>query len=247
MITSQRRMSLICTLVALIPSGAFGREAIEEEFTSVFNGRDLANWDGEPGWWHVEDGAITAQSTAAKPCKKHTYLIWRGATPGDFELRLEYRLSGGNSGIQFRSREVPEWDTSGYQADMDAAGEWTGALFEHARGGVALRGQRVVLDEDGKRHVSEIGDPARLLRLIRPNDWNDYRIVAARERITLEINGVLMAEANDRDRRHASRKGIIALQMHPGPPMKVQFRNLRIRIDDRQPQANSQTAAAPKK
>jgi len=226
------RISLIVFLFAAVPSASADGGAVETGFVSIFNGRDLTDWDGAPGWWYVENGAITAQSTTDKPCTKHTYLIWRGGTPGDFELRVEYRLVDGNSGIQFRSREVPDWDTNGYQADVDAAGEWTGALYEHSRGGIALRGERVVIDEVGSRHVTRIGDPAMLLQRVRPNDWNEYRIVASGESIVLKINGVLMAEAIDRQRDHASRKGIIALQMHPGPAMKVQFRNLRIRIDD---------------
>lgn len=224
--------SLFVLLFAVALSASGDGEVAETGFVSIFNGRDLADWEGAPGWWYVEDGAITAQSTIDKPCTKHTYLIWRGGTPGDFELRLEYRLVGGNSGVQFRSREVPDWDTNGYQADLDAAGEWTGALYEHTRGGIAMRGERVVIDEDGRRHVTRIGDPAKLLQRVRKNDWNEYQIVASGERIVLKINGVLMAEAIDRQRDHASRQGIIALQMHPGPAMKVQFRNLRIRIDD---------------
>lgn len=228
-------IALVAFLLVSSPSGTTRGDELEQGFVSIFTGRDLAGWEGEPGWWYVEDGAITAQSTPDKPCKKHTYLIWRGGTPGDFELRFEYRLIGGNSGIQFRSREVPDWDTNGYQADMDATGEWTGALFEHTRGGIALRGERVVVDEDGTRHVAKIGDPAELLQKVKLNDWNNYRIVAKGERIVLEINGCVTAEAIDRQRGHAARSGILALQMHPGPPMKVQFRKLRIRIDDRQP------------
>lgn len=224
--------AIVClSVVSVLPRASRGDES-ESGFVSIFNGRDLSGWQGEPGWWAVEDGAITARSTPEKPCKKHTYLIWRDGTPGDFELRLEYRLVGGNSGIQFRSREVPKWDTNGYQADMDATGQWTGALFEHTRGGVALRGESVVIDEDGKRHVQPLGDPEQLLKKVKQNDWNRYQIVAKGDRLALSINGVLMSEANDRQRGQAARRGIIALQMHPGPPMEVQFRKLRIRIDD---------------
>jgi hypothetical protein len=204
-------------------------------FVPIFNGRDLDHWTGEPGWWRVEDGAITAESTTKKPCVRHTYLIWDGGQPGDFDLRLEFRLVGGNSGVQFRSRRVPPWDVNGYQADMDSTGEWTGALFEHTRAGIALRGQRVAIDEDGTRHVTTIGDPAKLLEKIKPEDWNSYEIAAQGEHIALLINGELMAEAFDRMRDQAARRGVIALQMHPGPPMKVQFRKLRIRINDKSP------------
>jgi hypothetical protein len=226
----------VCPLVLNGLCATSRGDASEKRFVKIFSERDLGGWEGEPGWWYVEDGAITAHSTPDKPCKKHTYLMWRGGEPGDFELRLEYRLVGGNSGIQFRSQEVSGWDTRGYQADMDGAGEWTGALFEHARGGIAMRGERVVVDEDGTRHVTEIADSAKLLHKVKSEDWNRYRIVAKGPRITLEINGVMMSEVIDRQRGQAAHNGIIALQMHPGPPMKVQFRKLRIRIDDPKPQ-----------
>lgn len=213
-------------------AGASHGGEVEDGFVSIFNGRDLAGWEGDPDWWSVEGEAITAQSTPDKPCVKATYLMWRGGEPGDFELRLEYRLVGGNSGVQFRSKELPDWDTSGYQADIDAAGEWTGALFEHARGGVALRGERVAIAEDGTRRVVPIADPTSLLKRVRLDDWNSYRIVAKGEDIALEINGCLMSQLRDRQRDRAARQGIIALQMHPGPPMKVQFRYVRIRVED---------------
>jgi hypothetical protein len=198
----------------------------------MFNGKDLAGWEGKPGWWRVEEGCLTSESTPAKPCDKAHYLMWRGGKPGDFEMRCEYRLIGGNSGIQFRSRELPDWDTSGYQADMEAGDQWTGCLFEHQRGGVSMRGQKVVIDQAGKKQITPIGDPQELLQRVKKNDWNTYRISARGNEITLEINGVVMCQAIDNQVGSAARDGIIALQMHPGPPMKVQFRNLRIQIFD---------------
>jgi hypothetical protein len=155
--------------------------------------------------------------------------MWRGDAPADFDLRLEFRLVGGNSGIQFRSKELPEWDTSGYQADIEDGDQWTGCLFEHTRGGVAMRGERVEIAADGERRVEVLGDPVALLGKVRRGEWNTYRIVARGANIRLEINGVLMAEVTDRQEGVAARDGVIALQMHPGPPMKIQFRNLRIK------------------
>jgi hypothetical protein len=202
----------------------------ETGFKSMFNGKDLAGWEGKPGWWRVEDGAITSESTKDKPCPTAHYLMWRGGKPADFDLRLEFRLIGGNSGIQFRSKEVPEWDTSGYQADMEAGDQWTGCLFEHTRGGISMRGQKVVIAKDGSKQTISIGDPAELLRKVKQGDWNTYRILARGAELTLEINGVVMCQAIDRQEGLAAKDGVIALQMHPGPPMKVQFRNLRIRL-----------------
>jgi hypothetical protein len=220
---------LFSTLPLLAPAAA---AEVEEGFTSMFNGRDLTGWDGKPGWWYVEDGAITSQSTREKPCTKCNYLIWRGGQPGDFELRVTYRLIDGNSGIQFRSREVPDWDTSGYQADMEAGDQWTGCLFEHTRGGVAMRGQKVIIGKDGKKQITSIGDSKELLKHVKKNDWNEYRVLAQGSDLTLEINGVIMAQATDNQTGKAAKDGIIAFQMHPGPPMKVQFKNLRIKILD---------------
>lgn len=201
-------------------------------WTSMFNGRDLAGWEGKPGGWWVENGAITSESTAEKPCIKHHYLMWRGGQPGDFELRLSYRLVGGNSGIQFRSREVPPWDTNGYQADMEDGQQWTGALFQHDRGGVAMRGEKVTFAADGTKTVERIGDPAELQKHIRPGDWNRYHIIARGPEIILKINDTVMSHAIDRDRQKACHRGVIALQMHPGPPMKVEFKDLQIKILD---------------
>jgi Domain of Unknown Function (DUF1080) len=235
-ILPMRRSTLSWTIGTLLLTFAVCSSApaaeIEQGFTSMFNGQDLTGWDGKPGWWFVEDGAITAQSTPQKPCTQCNYLIWRGGKPGDFELRTTYRLIDGNSGIQFRSRELPDWDTSGYQADMEAGDQWTGCLFEHVRGGVAMRGQKVVINEDGKKQISALGDSKELLTHIKKDDWNEYRVIARGSDITLEINGVVMTQVSDNEQGKAAKDGIIAFQMHPGPPMKVQFKNLRIKIFD---------------
>ncbi len=229
-----RKMRILSTtmLISGVWLAAAGGAEVEKGFASMFNGKDLTGWESKPGGWTVEDGAITGQSTKEKPCKKHHYLMWRGGKPGDFELRLSYRLVGGNSGIQLRSRELPNWDTSGYQADMEAGDLWSGALFEHTRGGIAMRGTKVVIDADGTKHVTTVADSAELQKHIKANDWNDYTIVARGPQIVLKINGVVMSQVIDNDRKHAARNGVIALQMHPGPPMKVQFRNLRIKRPD---------------
>ncbi len=253
-------LPLLLNALALLP--VFGAES-EEGFVSMFNGKDLTGWEGKPGWWHVEDGLLTAESTKEKPCDKCNYLMWRGGKPGDFELRAEYRLfgAGANSGIQFRSKELPDWDTSGYQADMEGGDQWTGCLFEHTRGGVAMRGEKVLIAKDGKKKIVPVADPqklleraawnaenagkpsrgAELLRHIKKNDWNSYRIIARGPDITLEINGVVMCQVTDNQEGLAARSGVIALQMHPGPPMKVQFRNLRIKSFD---QATSSASTA---
>ncbi len=202
----------------------------KEGWKELFNGRDLAGWDGAPGWWRVEDGALTAQSTAEKPCKQCTYLVWKDGAPGDFELAADFRLSAeGNSGIQIRSERRPNWDTFGYQADMTGDGKLAGFVYHHKRGLIAGRGQSVAIGADGRKEEQAIGDPAELLKAFRKEDWNTYRIVCRGPEIALHVNGVMMCRFTDQDKASAAASGIIALQMHPGPPMKVQFRNIRLK------------------
>lgn len=226
-------VSHLLTLVLLLACLNGGAEsALEEGFVSMFNGKDLSGWEGKPGWWTVEDGAITSQSTPEKPCPSAHYLMWRGGKPADFEMRFEYRIEGGNSGVQFRSRELPDWDTNGYQADIEDGEQWSGCLFEHTRVGLGMRGERVIIDKDGTKHITPLGDPKELMSHIRKQDWNEYQITAIGSELTLAINGKVMTHVTDNQEGLAAREGVIALQMHPGPPMKIQFRNLRIRIFD---------------
>lgn len=216
----------------LVFSCAVGRAEEEPGFRSMFNGRDLTGWEGKPGGWWVEDGAITSESTEGNPCVKHHYLFWTEAEPGDFIVRFEYRLVGGNSGVQFRSERREDYDVWGYQADMEDGDQWTGCLFQHDRGGVVMRGFEAVIHEDGMREEKAIGNPAELLKKVRRHDWNSYEVSVIGNRITLKINDVVMCSVEDHDRTYSRSRGVIALQMHPGPPMKVQFRNLRIKILD---------------
>lgn len=203
----------------------------DEGFVAMFNGRDLTGWEGSPGWWQVRDGDLVAESTPEKPCERSHYLYWKTANPADFEMRATYRISGdANSGIQFRSEERPDWDTWGYQADLDSAGLYTGCLYQHDRGLVAQRGERVKINAAGEKTISALGDSDELLKVVRVDDWNDYRILAEGPNISLWINGVCMCQVEDHQDHFASTRGIIALQMHQGPPMKVEFKDLRIRI-----------------
>ena len=202
----------------------------EPGFVPIFNGRDLAGWNGKPGWWKVEDGALTAESTPEKPCKECNYLIWRGDRPGDFELLAEYKISAqGNSGIQIRSEELPNWDTFGYQADLTGDGSLTGFVYHHQYALIAGRGEKVDIAADGKKTTSPLADPAELLKRVKPGDWNTYHVICRGPAITLSINGTVMCEITDHRVKPENARGIIALQMHPGPPMKIQFRNLRLK------------------
>lgn len=202
----------------------------EEDFTPIFNGKDLSGWNGKPGWWKVEDGALTAESTAEKPCKQCNYLIWRGDQPADFELLADFKLSShANSGIQLRSKELLNWDSYGYQADMTGDGSLVGFVYHHQYGLIAGRGDMSNIAADGTKTVAPLGDPAELLKHFKPGDWNTYRVVCSGPAITLYVNGALMCQITDQRVSRSDSCGVIALQMHPGPPMKIQFKNIRLK------------------
>ena len=223
--------SCVVTLVALAGPSPAAKD--KDGFVSMFNGKDLTGWQGKEGAWSVVDGAITGESTPQRPCPRSHYLYWKGGQPGDFILRCKIKLVGGNSGVQFRSKARANFDTFGYQADFDAAHRYTGALYQHARGLVVNRGFRAEIAEDGNASTKRFADPKELARKVHDKDWNDYELTAVGPKITLRINRVLMSEAVDHHKKHALKKGIIALQMHQGPPMRVQFKDLRIKILDK--------------
>jgi hypothetical protein len=216
-----------------LPLGS-ARAAEDQGFHAIFDGKTLDGWDGDPKFWRVEDGVITGETTKENPARRNTFLIWRGGKPADFELKAEFRMPNpgfANSGIQIRSWEGPEkWRVSGYQPDMDADNHYTGICYgEGYRGILAQRGQKVVIGKDHKpKVVQQFGDSKELAKAIKQHEWNEYYIVAQGNHIIQRINGQLMCELTDED-TVARKDGIIAFQIHAGPPMKVQFRNVRLK------------------
>ena len=207
-------------------------QAEEEGFKPIFDGKALSGWDGNPDFWRVEDGAITGQTTAEKPAKGNTFIIWRGGeSVDDFELKLEYKIVGGNSGVQYRSQELEKWVVGGYQADIDAGDMFSGILYsERDRGILAKRGEKTVIGADHKpRVVGTVGDAAAIQGKIKKEAWNDYRIVARGNHFVHQINGVTTVDVVDEDMAGRRMSGILALQLHAGPPMKVQFKNVYLK------------------
>ncbi len=229
----QRLATILClTAVSLLARAVAAEE--KDGFKPIFDGKTLAGWDGDPKFWSVEEGAITGQTTAENPAKHNTFLIWRGGKPADFELKAEFRMPNpgfANSGIQIRSWEGPgKWQVSGYQADMDGDDQYTGICYgENFRGILAQRGQKVVVGSDHRpRVVEQFGDSDEIAKVIKKRDWNEYHIIAKGNRIIEKINGRVTCDVTDEDAQ-ARKDGIIALQIHQGQPMKVQFRNLRLK------------------
>ncbi|MGZ8937757.1 MAG: family 16 glycoside hydrolase [Limisphaerales bacterium] len=210
------------------------RDESENGFTSLFNGKDLSQWDGDEKLWSVQDGAITGETTDSAQVKENNFLIWKGGQPIDFELRLKFKLVGGNSGIYFHAEKRPQGQTGeplvGPQADFSADHRWTGVLMEYTKREIlAERGQRVLIETEGKKSVvGSVGDPKDLLKAVKDQDWNDYTVIARGESVVLKINGVTMCEILDRDPKRTP-QGYLALQVHTGPSMKVQFRDIRMK------------------
>jgi len=222
----------------------------------LFDGKSLRGWDGDPKFWKVEEGAITGTTTEENPTKGNTFIIFTGenanhepAEFGDFELKLKFRIEGHNSGIQYRSFRAEggpdRWRVGGYQSDFDAAGNWAGTNYgERFRGILAKRGEKVVLTgtkevEDKKsgrkktvvkREVSSLGDPAELVKHVKIwPEWNEMHIIAKGNTLVQKINDVVMSEVTDNDKENRRDKGLIAVQLHGGPPMKVQVKEVKVK------------------
>ncbi len=213
--------------------------AAEPGFRSLFNGRDLTGWTGNPKLWSVKDGAITGQTTANNPAGHNTFLIWTNGTLSDFELRCSFKLVPGddkgfaNSGIQYRSKVLDPagWVVGGYQADMEAGPNYTGILYEETmRGIMAQRGEKVVFDQDGKKQVTgSVGKPADIEGSMKKGDWNEYVIIAKGNHLQQFVNGKQSVDVIDNCEAKRAMSGVLALQLHAGPPMMAQFKDIRLK------------------
>jgi 3-keto-disaccharide hydrolase len=227
-----KTIAIICGLLAAQQGSRMPEPLVADDhagFESIFDGKTLSGWDGDPACWRVEDGAIVGDTH--NPIKVNTFLIWRGGEPRDFELKVQYRISAVNSGVQYRSVELPEagkWAMKGYQADIDFDNRYTGQLYEErGRGFLALRGQVTRL-ESGKnpKIVAALAPSDELKKFIDPAGWNQYHIIARGNVLIHILNGHLMSQAIDEDATARAMGGKIGLQLHVGPPMKAEFRNI---------------------
>ena len=225
----RRFAALVCLLAALVPSPVAAVD--DAAFGPLFDGATLDGWEGDPKFWRVEDGAIVGQTTPDNPTPRNTFLIWRQGLVDDFELTLSYRLTGGNSGVQYRSLDGGDFVVGGYQADFTSSPKFTGILYEErGRGILTLRGQRMTIAADGTKIPGEpIGTAEELQQAIKVDDWNDVRVVARGHRLQHFINGRLMSETTDEQPDKRRLEGVLALQLHAGPPMKLEARNIRLK------------------
>ncbi|MBI5768539.1 MAG: DUF1080 domain-containing protein [Verrucomicrobia bacterium] len=209
-------------------------------FVALFDGQTLAGWDGDPKYWRVEHGCIVGEITPETIVKRNTFLIWRGGAPGDFELKVEYRITAqGNSGINYRSVELTDakWSLAGYQQDIDGSTRnkpplrHTGQNYEErGRTFLARRGEAIRVDPGAKlTPVGSLGDPQELTRFIKNEDWNEAHIIARGSTLTHILNGHVMSVVIDDDAKNRQAAGLIGVQVHVGPPMKVEYRSFRLK------------------
>lgn len=206
-----------------------GKKA-ESKGESIFNGKDLSGWDGDPAIWKVENSVIVGTTSDEAPLEYNRFLIFEGEPVEDFVLTVEIKLTGNNnSGIQYRSKrndDLGDHVVTGYQCDMHAADWANGMLYdEKERGILAKRGQKVVITEEGKAKI--VGEPeGGSDQLFDPGEWRTYTVSARGNHLVHAIDGVTTVEIYDHDVAERDLKGTIAFQVHRGPAMKVEIRKV---------------------
>lgn len=219
------------------PRGPMVPPLVETGFQKIFDGNSLKGWDADPDFWRVENGEIIGETTAEHQPKQNIFCIWKGGSPGDFDLRLDYKLTGetGNSGIQYRSVELPavaKWVMKGYQADIDGKQVYTGQVYEErGRGFLALRGQIAYVPNGAKvGSIGSTGGGDELKALIKNGDWNEMVVIARGNTIVQMINGRVMSVLIDDDVANRKMSGEIGIQLHKTTAaMKMESRNIRIK------------------
>ncbi|MDP4131888.1 MAG: DUF1080 domain-containing protein [Bacteroidota bacterium] len=220
-----------------------------EGFVQIFDGKTLDHWKGDSVYWRVEDSCLVGVVTPETLLKRNTFIIWQGDMPENFEIKVDYKVSDqGNSGINYRSVQVDglPYALRGYQADLNGPNEYTGSNYEErGRTTLASRGQKVILPTVGDRdslktHISDnqwmpkivtasLGNIDSLKKNIKVNDWNEYHIIVRGNHMQHYVNGILMSDVTDNDTVNRRFNGLLGVQVHVGPPMKIAYRNFRLK------------------
>lgn len=224
--------TLAAAAVVLLAVGAPAQEV--DGFRAIFDGKTLEGWAApDLSYFSVRDGAITGETTKEHNPPHNQFIVWKGGTVRDFELTFKFRIFGpkANSGMQFRGTVKDKGLVHGYQADIAMSGPYLGGIWDEygTRGSLAARGQSAVIDEDGRKSTTPLGDPAEITKGIDLREWTAYRIVARGPQITLEINGRKTAELVDRERGKAAAEGVLAMPIIPGEPMTVQYKDILLK------------------
>jgi len=213
----------------------------DDGFKPMFDGKTLNGWEGDPKYWRVENGEIIGEIIPETIIKVNTFLIWKGGHPADFELKVSYRISAkGNSGVNYRSVRVDSlpYALKGYQADIDGKDKYnlgyprySGQNYEErGRQFLALRGQKTVVENGKPTVVDSTGTKEELLKSINYDGWNELHIIAKGNKLQHYLNDKLMSEVVDNDAANRKMDGLIGVQVHVGPPMKIEYKDFRIKI-----------------
>ncbi len=201
----------------------------QDGFKSLFNGKDLTGWDGNPELWKVENGEIVGTTTGPEQLKYNQFLIWRGGVLKNFELRVKVKQSGNNTGIQYRSREFPEtgkWSVGGYQCDIHPAAPNNAMVYGEKWGGIlAQNGQRVVIDPEGKKWLVGEHEPVR----VDIAEWHEYTVTAQGNHLVHKIDGRMTIDLLDFGTKTQALEGLLAFQLHRGPAMTVQIKDVMLK------------------
>lgn len=233
---------------------AANTETKNDGFVSIFNGKNLDNWKGDPTYWSVENGNLTGTVTPETLLNNNTFIIWQGGEPSNFELKLEFRITeDGNSGINYRSEPVDTipYALRGYQADIDGKNRYTGQNYEERkRTTLAYRGEKVDINSQDnpaavgslqanivqncwqkRGSVQSLGNKDPLIVLTKNSDWNMAHLIIKENRLQHYVNGILISDVTDNDTIHRSMTGKLGVQVHVGPPMKVEYRNIELKTE----------------
>ncbi|NIJ55814.1 3-keto-disaccharide hydrolase [Dyadobacter arcticus] len=242
-------------LAALLTFGFQGASIAQKKekgFKSIFDGKTLDGWDGDPKYWRVENGSLVGTITPETLLKTNSFIIWKGGEPADFEFKGSFKIAkDGNSGINYRSERLTDvpFALKGYQADIDGKINYTGQNYEERkRTTLAYRGQKTTIKEytgektpeairanvkanawTGFEVTGSLGSSDSLKTLIKSEDWNTFRLVVKGNHLQHYINDVLMSDVTDNDTVNGAKKGLLGVQVHVGPPMKVEYKDLRIK------------------
>jgi len=244
---------LLCSLIICVLSCKNKNESLENEstFKPIFNGKDLDGWSGDPKYWRVENGILIGEVTPKTILKRNSFIIYKKEQPENFELKLEYRITNsGNSGINYRSEIIDNipFALRGYQCDIDGKNKYTGQNYEEKkRTTLAYIGEVVTIpqmpDSIPKtnlrknvkkncwqtRTITEMKSKSQLKSNIKSNDWNTVHLKIKDNKMQHYVNDVLFSEVTDLDEVNSSTKGCIGVQVHVGPPMKVEYRNIKLK------------------
>ncbi|WP_245967110.1 3-keto-disaccharide hydrolase [Ulvibacterium marinum] len=225
---------------------------VDDGFVSMFDGKSLNNWEGDTTYWHVENNNLVGEITPETLLKSNTFIIWKGGELKDFEFKTEFRISeNGNSGINYRSEllDTVPFALRGYQADIDGKNSYTGQNYEERkRTTLAYRGEKAAItsqkDPDtpgslranvdknawqSRAVLESLGNSDSLRNQIKSRDWNECHLIIKGNRLQHYINGILMSYVIDNDTVNRKFSGFLGLQAHRGPPMKVEYRNIRLK------------------